>query len=190
MTAAYEHRTLELPAAGALTLGVVADTHSQPHSATHAALEALGPDAILHAGDVGDLGVLDELAAIAPLHAVRGNIDARSTYLPDTVVLTVQSDGTPRLRLVLLHIAIARRRLRRDAHALATEVGAQLVVCGHSHVPFLSSDRGIAVFNPGSCGPRRFQLPILIGRLDIALDGVRFGHIDLETGADWHPGGA
>ena len=63
-----------------------------------------------------------------------------------------------------------------------------MVVCGHSHVPFLGRDRGHAVFNPGSSGPRRFQLPITLGVLDVSRSGVQMRHVDCETGLPWQPG--
>src|ERR1043165_8650066 len=81
---------------GALTIAVVADTHSQPHAATRAHLTALAPDAILHAGDIGEARVIDELAEIAPGFAVRGNIDTRAAF-PDILTLDlVGSDRTER----------------------------------------------------------------------------------------------
>jgi uncharacterized protein len=61
------------------------------------------------------------------------------------------------------------------------------VVCGHSHVPFLGRDRGLTVFNPGSIGPRRFHLPIVFGTIDVTLAGLRFAHVDCETGMQWSP---
>jgi putative phosphoesterase len=147
-------------------------------------LGKLAPDAILHAGDIGDLGVLEELAAIAPVFAIRGNIDARG--LPDVLVLDAGA-----LRVLMLHIGVAGPRLRADAAKLAREARAQLVVCGHSHVPFIGDGggaRGVTVFNPGSCGPRRFHLPIVLGTIDLAPTGaVRLAHVDAETGRAWSP---
>ena len=64
---------------------------------------------------------------------------------------------------------------------------AQLVICGHSHVPLLVMDRNIGVFNPGSIGPRRFRLPITFGVIDMSLDGLQFEHVDCETGKRWSP---
>jgi predicted phosphodiesterase len=61
------------------------------------------------------------------------------------------------------------------------------VVCGHSHVPFAAHDRGITVFNPGSAGPRRFQLPIVFGVIDVSTEGVSVRHIECETGLPWKP---
>src|SRR3954465_8553218 len=74
-------RQLPLRTDGTLRLAVVADTHSQPHPQAADPLAARAPDAILHAGDIGDLGVLDQLARIAPVHAIRGNIDVTSAGL-------------------------------------------------------------------------------------------------------------
>ena len=176
---------LPVRADGAARYVVVADTHSQPHPAAAGLVRGLAPDAILHAGDIGDLAVLDELAAIAPVFAIRGNIDTRARALPDVLVLDAAA-----LRILVVHIGVAGPRLRGDAAKLAHGERAQLVVCGHSHVPFIGSDRGLTVFNPGSVGPRRFHLPIVFGTLDLAADGkVRLGHVDAETGKPWLPPG-
>jgi putative phosphoesterase len=168
---------------GTLQLAVVADTHGEPHAATAKLLEDLAPDAILHAGDIGDLAVLDGLAAIAPLHAIRGNIDTRARDLPDVLVIDVGG----RLRILMVHIGVYGPKLRAEVARLAHKEKAQLVVCGHSHIPFLGKDRDLAVFNPGSCGPRRFQLPIVFGTVNVAPTAVRFAHVDCETGRPWNP---
>ena len=175
---------------GTLTIACVADTHGQPHPATADRLAAIAPDAILHAGDIGDPAVLDQLAATARVFAVRGNIDARSR-LPDVLILDVVGPGGPedgrRLRIFLTHIAVNGPRLRAEVARMARADQAQLVVCGHSHVPFIGKDRDLTVFNPGSIGPRRFHLPIVFGTLAIAPDAVRLAHIDCETGLPWMP---
>jgi len=94
------------------------------------------------------------------------------------------------LRILMLHIGVAGPRLRADAGKLAREARAQLVVCGHSHVPFIGNERGLTVFNPGSCGPRRFHLPIVLGTIDVAQNGaVKLAHVDVETGRAWTPPG-
>lgn len=173
---------------GTLRLGVVADTHSQPNAAGMRHLAGLAPDAILHAGDIGDLQVLDQLRELAPVYAVRGNIDERATELPDHLTVElVDADERTLLRLLLLHIGVAGPRLRADAAKAAREEKAALVVCGHSHVPFIGRDRGLTLFNPGSIGPRRFHLPIVFGTLELAPTGVRLHHYDGETGARWEP---
>jgi len=162
---------------------VVSDTHSSPHPATAKRLTALAPDAILHGGDIGDLAVLDELAKIAPVYAVRGNIDVRAHEVPD--FLTIDVNKT--LRILLTHIAVYGPKLRAEVAQRAKKERAALVVCGHSHVPFIGVDRGITVFNPGSIGPRRFSLPIVFGTIDITPVGVKLAHISAETGEPWSP---
>lgn len=181
--------TVPLRADGSLRLVVVADTHSHPHAATLGHLRAHAPDAILHAGDIGDLAVLEDLAAVAPVHAVRGNIDTRARELPDVLVLDLVGEAR-RLRLLLTHIAVAGPRIRGEIAKAARAHQATLIVCGHSHVPFIGQDRGLTVFNPGSVGPRRFQLPIVFGTIDVSAAGkVRLQHVDVETGQPWLPPG-
>jgi putative phosphoesterase len=172
---------------GTLTLGVVADTHSHPHAAARRHLEALAPDAILHAGDIGDRAVIDALAEIAPVFVVRGNIDGRAEF-PDVMTLDVTGAGRG-LKIFMTHIAVAGPRLRVEVARAARAEHASLVVCGHSHVPFIARDRDLTVFNPGSVGPRRFQLPIVFGTIRISPAGVRLAHVDCETGARWLPPG-
>jgi putative phosphoesterase len=180
--------TLAIGEGGRLRIAVIADTHSAPHRAAPRHIRAWSPDAILHAGDIGDpKTALDPFAAIAPMHVVRGNIDGRA-HFPDVVVLDVERDGAKVLRILLMHIAVNGPMLRADALRLAKSRGADLVICGHSHVPFIGRDRGVAVFNPGSVGPRRFSLPIVYGTIEIDPKGVRFAHVAAETGAAWLPG--
>jgi putative phosphoesterase len=178
--------TLRMREGGALRLAIVADTHSEPHPNSIGYLAARRPDAVLHAGDIGDLEVLDALAGVAPVLAVRGNIDTRAQALPDILVLDLVGNdrGT---RLLLLHIGVSGPRLRADVARLARSEGASMVVCGHSHVPFIGRDRDLTVFNPGSIGPRRFHLPIVFGTMDVTPAGIRLGHIDCETGEPWMP---
>ena len=162
--------------------GLAADPHSHPHAKTLERLATLKPAAILHGGDIGDLAVLDELAKVAPVYAVRGNIDTKARDLPD--VLTI--DIGP-LRILMTHIAVYGPKLRGEIAQLARKEKAHLVVCGHSHVPFVGYDRGVSIFNPGSIGPRRFQLPIVFGVLDVSASGVRLEHVSCETGSRWLP---
>jgi putative phosphoesterase len=193
--------SLALRGDGTLTIACVADTHSQPHAAIAERLAAIAPDAILHAGDIGDPAVIAGLAATAPVFAVRGNIDTRSAF-PDVLTLDVVAPGdpgdpdadstdgpggVPRLRIYLTHIAVAGPRLRGDVARAARAERAQLVVCGHSHVPFIGRERELTVFNPGSIGPRRFHLPIVFGTIAITPQAVRLAHVDCETGQPWLP---
>jgi len=168
-------------------VAVVADTHSSPHPNAGALLRDLAPGLILHAGDIGNLAVLDSLSAIAPLLAIRGNIDVHAPNLPDTLDITFASGERRLMRLLLIHIAVYGPRLRAEVVRLATARDARLVVCGHSHVPFIGKDKGLAVFNPGSIGPRRFQLPITFGVIRLASTGISLRHISCETGETWEP---
>jgi putative phosphoesterase len=178
---------LPLDAHNGLRVAIVADTHSHPHPRAAELLRAQQPTAILHAGDIGDLDVLDQLAKVAPVIAVRGNIDERAPHLPDVVTIDVCAGEQSALRLLITHIAVYGAKLRADAAQLAARHSARIVVCGHSHVPFLGRDRGLTVFNPGSIGPRRMHLPIVFGMMEIANSKLSFRHIDCETGREWSP---
>jgi uncharacterized protein len=179
---------LPLAPGGDFRFAVVADTHSKPHPATAQRLAELAPNAILHAGDIGELQVLDDLAKVAPVFAVRGNIDAPSD-VPDLRLIELTSADAVKLRILLVHIAVYGPKLRADVARLAAKERASLVVCGHSHVPFIGRDRNLSLFNPGSIGPRRFQLPIVLGAIEIRDGSARLRHIDCETGKAWTPPG-
>jgi putative phosphoesterase len=168
-----------------LCVVAVADTHGRPHPMLGARIAELGPAHILHAGDVGGHAVLQELEKHAPVTAVRGNIDGHEW--PDVVTLEVRGDGGALLRILLTHVAVAGLGLRADVARMARAEEAVLVVCGHSHVPFAANDRGITVYNPGSVGPRRFHLPIVLGVIDVSAKGVALRHVDCETGEPWRP---
>ncbi|HXX66572.1 MAG TPA: metallophosphoesterase family protein [Polyangiaceae bacterium] len=181
------HAKVAAHADGSLRLAVVADTHSALHPATTTHLAALRPDTILHAGDIGDRTVLGSLRRIAPVFAVRGNIDGRARDLPDAAILDIVSGGAPVLRILLLHIAVDGTKLRADAARLAHSHSASLVVCGHSHIPLIARDGDIAVFNPGSAGPRRFALPVVFGTIDVSHLAVHLAHFACESGRPWNP---
>jgi putative phosphoesterase len=139
----------------AVAIGVISDTHGllRPE-----AVEALrGSDLILHAGDVGDKGILDVLAQIAPVTAVRGNVDTASwaQTLPESEV--INADG---VSIYILH-NIGQLNLKPAA------AGFRVVVYGHSHQPKIEERNGVLFFNPGSAGPRRFTKPVSAGRLRI-----------------------
>ena len=187
MAVTCAHATVALHE-GALRLAIIADTHSAPHPRTHELLRAAAPDAILHAGDIGELEVLDDLAPIARVLAVRGNIDERAHDLPDELTIdVVDEQGSNLLRIFLVHIAVYGPKLRADIAKKARAASATLVVCGHSHVPFIGRDKGVVVFNPGSVGPRRFQLPIVFGMLELRDGRVTMHHVSCESGARWEP---
>jgi hypothetical protein len=177
---------IQLPEKG-LRIAAVADSHGNPHPRTHELLRALAPDHILHAGDVGDLSVLDPLREIAPLIAVRGNIDGHEADLPDGVTIDVCEGDRPLLTMLLLHIALYGPKLRADALKRVAAERASIVVCGHSHVPFLGRHGAATIMNPGSIGPRRFTLPILFGVIEIDRARVTMRHVSCETGETWMP---
>ena len=185
----HTREALELRREGSLRIVVVADTHSQPHPRSAELIAAQRPDHILHAGDIGAPEVLDALAALAPVTAVRGNIDAQMPGIPDVVTLDVRDGDRTLVTMLLLHIAVYGPKLRADAARLARAEDASVVVCGHSHVPFLGRDQGIAVVNAGSIGPRRFRLPIVFAVVDVRRDGVSIHHVSCETGERWQPQG-
>lgn len=180
-----ERRTVELPPQGG-RVAIVSDTHSTPHPNTLDLLRAEDPVVILHGGDIGDLSVLDTLATVAPVIAVRGNIDGREMTPPDVIELVLKRDRVT-LRVLLTHIAVRGPVLKADARRRAQKFMADVVVCGHSHVPLIARDGPFVVFNPGSVGPRRFRLPIVFGVMDVAEDGVSFRHMNCETGKRWRP---
>ena len=183
----HHEKTVALREDGGLRIVLVADTHSAPHPESARVITARKPDVILHAGDIGDLAVLDRLAEIAPVIAVRGNIDERAHDLPDVVTIDLQGGGQSAMKILLMHIALYGPTIRADAARLARAAGATLILCGHSHVPFLGRDRGLTVFNPGSIGPRRFLLPIVFGFLEIAGGRLSMEHVSCETGQRWEP---
>jgi uncharacterized protein len=151
-----------------MTIGIISDTHGllRPE-----AVEALaGSERIIHAGDVGDAAILARLAEIAPVTAVRGNVD-RETWaqkLPEMDVLEV--DG---VSIYVIH-DIGKLDLKPEAAGFAA------VVYGHSHAPKQELRDGVLYFNPGSAGPRRFSLPICVGKLTIEATGIQGSIVNLR----------
>lgn len=143
-----------------MKIGVVSDTHGLLRPQVLPALK--GVRHILHLGDVGHAGILDDLAKIAPVHAVRGNNDrsGRCASLPETDVLIFEDHY-----VYLLH----------DVSALSLDPAAakfSAVLYGHTHRPYIEQRKGVLFFNPGSCGPRRFDLPVTVGLLHLQRGAV------------------
>lgn len=138
-----------------MKFGVVSDTHGLLRPQVLPALR--GVDRILHLGDVGSPDILQSLEQIAPVHAIRGNIDRSGpcSLLPETEVLLFEDRY-----LYLLH-DLGTLHLDPDAAKFAA------VLYGHSHKPHIAHRKSVLYFNPGSCGPRRFELPITLGLLEI-----------------------
>jgi putative phosphoesterase len=143
-----------------MRIGVISDTHGllRPE-----ALQALAGCAhILHAGDVGEPAILDALRTIAPLTAIRGNVDREGLCgaLPATEAVELAGK--------LFYLVHRREDLDLDPQG----AGVAAVIYGHSHQPEIAWTRGVLYINPGSAGPRRFSLPVTLGFLDCGPDGL------------------
>ncbi len=156
------------------TVGVIADTHGllRPEAAVALASSEL----IIHAGDVGSAEVLDKLREIAPVVAVRGNIDKGpwAVTLPATEIVEIGG--------VFLYILHDLRELDLDP-AAAKFHG---VIAGHSHRPRVEDRNGVMFLNPGSAGPRRFTLPVAVARLHVCGERVRAEIVELEVAVPGH----
>jgi hypothetical protein len=152
-------------------VGVISDTHGLLRPEALFALR--GSDYIIHAGDIGDSAILKELAEIAPLIAIRGNVDHRAwaRKLPTTNVLEVQG-----VSIYVLH-NLAELDLQPEAAGFAA------VIYGHSHVPRQELKNGVLYFNPGSAGPRRFRLAVTIGLLQLKNGKVSGEIVELVPSA-------
>ena len=142
-------------------IGVISDTHGLLRPEAVTALR--GADRIIHAGDIGDPAILDRLSEIAPVTVVRGNVDreAWAKNIPETNVLEL--DG---VSIYVLHILENLDLKPRSA-------GMDAVIYGHSHVPKQEMKDGVLYFNPGSAGPKRFQLPVTLGKLIVRGGKIR-----------------
>lgn len=142
-----------------IRIGLISDTHGLLRPEARVALS--GVDRIIHAGDICNPDVLEQLAVIAPVVAVRGNNDrgawAEALRERETVVV----DG------VALHVLHDLQDLEVDPG----NAGFDVVISGHSHRPSVRKEQGILYVNPGSAGPRRFRLPISLGFVEIT-DGA------------------
>ena len=152
-------------------IGVISDTHGLLREEALKALQ--GSEHIIHAGDIGAPEILSKLAEIAPVTAVRGNVDrdAWARKIPETEVLDV--DGTS---IYILH------RLQ-DLDLKPEAAGFRVVISGHTHIPKRQMKNGVIYFNPGSAGPRRFRLPTTIGRLRVGPGTIRAEVVDLKIQA-------
>jgi putative phosphoesterase len=157
-----------MPAPRKLTVGLISDTHGLLRPSAIAALH--GSDAIIHAGDIGDPQILAALSRLAPVTAVRGNVDRGewASALPETAVLQFDE----------VVIFVIHNLADLDIDPAAAGFGA--VVSGHSHQPAWQEKHGVLFVNPGSAGPRRFTLPIARGRLRVAGRRMTAELIELE----------
>jgi putative phosphoesterase len=148
-------------------IGIISDTHGLLRDEALLALE--GSDLIIHAGDVGNPEIIHALKSLAPVFAIRGNVDTEpwAQALPETEVIEAGS-----ATIYVLH----------DVHALDLDpaaAGFHIVVSGHSHKPARTDHGGVLFINPGSAGPRRFDLPVTVARLYLDRTPWKIDFIDL-----------
>ena len=152
-----------------IVVGVISDTHGLMRPEALVALR--GSDLIIHAGDVGNPDVINELAGIAPAHVVRGNVDTGdwAASLPMTELVEVGER-----RFYVLHEV---SQLDLDP----ADAGFGAVVYGHSHQPMIETRQGVLFLNPGSAGPRRFKLPVTVARVGVSGRRLRPEIVELQV---------
>ena len=148
------------------TIGVISDTHGVLRPEATKALR--GVDLIIHAGDVGHGHILDDLRQIAPLFAVRGNVDYEGTW---PLTERVQVDQ----HLIFVLHDLHQLNLMPEVH------GITAVISGHSHKPVIEKKRGVLYLNPGSAGPRRFHLPVSVAVIRVTARGLEPKIIELKV---------
>ena len=153
-------------------VGLISDTHGLLRA--EALTTLTGADYIIHAGDIGDANILDQLSAIAPVTAVRGNNDkgAWASRIPETEVLQV---------------GVAMIYVIHDVSALDLDpaaAGFHAVIAGHSHHPSIELREGVLFINPGSAGPRRFKLPVSVGWLTVSGTSIKPRLVELTVGSN------
>jgi uncharacterized protein len=152
-----------------MLVGLISDTHGLVRPEALAALK--GSDVIIHAGDIGPRQVLDELRTIAPTFAVRGNNDTEvwAAELPEREIVAAGER-----QICVLH---------QIGHLFREPLptGCAAVVFGHTHKPSVETSKGVLYINPGSAGPRRFKLPVTVGRLWVTRDGLRPEILELDA---------
>jgi uncharacterized protein len=154
-------------AKNALRVGLISDTHGLLRPEARAFLAR--SDYIIHGGDIGSAQILEELAALAPLVAVRGNndIEAWAVRLPETEMIRVGG----------VFVYVIHDISQLDIEPRAAKV--RVIVSGHSHKPLVVQRQGVLYVNPGSCGPKRFKLPVSVGELLVQGTQVSARTIDL-----------
>ena len=150
-----------------MKIGVVSDTHGLLRPEVIPALQ--GVERILHLGDVGDAAILKELGKVAPVTAIRGNVDRDGpcSKLPETEVLLLEGRY-----IYMLHDL-------NELHLDPAAAKFAAVLSGHTHKAKILWHKGVLYFNPGSCGPRRFELGVTIGLLEIGKERLEPRVIDL-----------
>jgi putative phosphoesterase len=148
-------------------IGIISDTHGLLRPEAERGLT--GVDHIIHAGDIGRPEIVDALRRIAPVTAIRGNVDIGewARQYPDTNLVRLAGKS-----IYVLH----------DLKTLQADLaGIDVIVSGHSHVPKIDTVGGVLYLNPGSAGPRRFRLPITLAMLQVTREGMRAEIHDLSA---------
>lgn len=154
---------------GTTRVGVVSDTHGLLRPEVVELLE--GVEYILHAGDVGDINILHRLAIVAPVTAIRGNVDVKGPCADLSATDLIEISGKS---IYMLHNLF-------DLDIKPEAAGIRVVVSGHTHKPYADEKNGVLYLNPGSIGPRRFRLPVSFAILHLSEDDVRVEFVNLDA---------
>ncbi|MEZ2345620.1 metallophosphoesterase family protein [Terriglobus sp. RCC_193] len=150
-------------------VGVISDTHGLLRPEVPLLLE--GVDCILHAGDVGDIHILHRLALIAPVTAIRGNVDTTGPCAALSATDLVEISG---ISIYMVHSI-------HDLDIKPEAAGVRIVVSGHTHKPAADERNGVLYLNPGSIGPRRFRLPVSLAILHLDGNDARVEFVTLDS---------
>ena len=159
----------------AIRIGVIADTHGRFDPVVRRHFK--GVDYILHAGDIGDRSVIEQLEQIAPVTAVSGNIDNNDEQSGFPAEAVIELAG---LRVAIRHILYESGKLTKDGRAFLDCEQPDICIFGHTHQPKAEWFGKTLLFNPGSAGPKRFKLPRCLGILVFARQGITPKHILLD----------
>ncbi len=153
-----------------MRVAILSDTHGLLRPKVLATLNSFRPEHILHAGDVGKPEILDALRQIAPVTAIRGNVDSDGpcAVLPATEAVELAG------RLIYLVHSV------HDLDLDPVAAGISMVVSGHSHQSSISERGSVLFLNPGSCGPRRFRLSVSLALADLTQDGIAARIVELK----------
>lgn len=161
----------EFPPASRVEIGIISDTHGLVRPEVYAAFA--GVDLILHAGDIGSYDVILELEPIAPVKAVAGNVDTDLLHRLDEKIVFQLADRAIHLQHILHDIP--------EENTVTDSPTSKIFIFGHSHQPMNRQVGSALYFNPGSAGPRRFKLPITVGRITLNENNVTGRIISLES---------
>ena len=152
-----------------LVIGLISDTHGLLRPEAVAALA--GSDFIVHAGDIGSIEVLKGLARLAPVTAIRGNVDTTGPCAALSATDLIEIGNTSIYMVHSIH----------DLDIKPEAAGVRVVVSGHTHKPAADERNGVLYLNPGSIGPRRFRLPVSMAILHLNGDSVRVEFVTLNS---------